>query len=448
MDIGVIGINLTAALVHRHEDRLYTTCGLRHEAGGSSRSNGKAGDVAAAILHHILVQLCVGLSETVDERIGLFPLGVEYLEGTTLLCHHHGRAIGIKRQGAMYGNREVGGLIGTITQAHGSEHVTLGGDADTGTAAHSALLLYLLPQMILGTLNLVGLWVYLYLLHDEVYLLHLQVDDVVHDALCKLHVLGKLVEVEGCLWSKRIVYIAVEIYAQQTARVVGTQWNLATGIGADRTEAQVGITVRNALPEYGVPEQYARLSTLPCVVYNLLPQVPGRDFLPYVRIVRADRELLDVRLAVDGGLHELIVNLHRDIGTSNLALSHLGVNERLAVGMLHANTKHQGTTTAILGNLACGVTISFHKRNKTCRRECGIVHRRPLRTNMAEVVANTTAPFHQLNLLLVDTHNSAIGVGIALKTYDEAVAQTGHLLPVADARHWAASRDDISEMIE
>ena len=32
--------------------------------------------------------------------------------------------------------------------------------------------------------------------------------------------------------------------------------------------------------------------------------------------------------------------------------------------------------------------------------------------------------------------------------YDEAVAQTGHLLPVADARHWTASRDDISEMIE
>ena len=50
--------------------------------------------------------------------------------------------------------------------------------------------------MILCTLNLVGLRVYLYLLHDEVYLLHLKVNDIVHDTLRKLHVLGKLVEVE------------------------------------------------------------------------------------------------------------------------------------------------------------------------------------------------------------------------------------------------------------
>ena len=57
-------------------------------------------------------------------------------------------------------------------------------------------------------------------------------------------------------------------------------------------------------------------------------------------------------------------------------------------------------------------------------------------------------PLHQLNLLLINTHNGAIGVGIALKTNDKAIAETGHLLPVAYARHRATSRDNVFEMVE
>ena len=89
MYIGVVGVYLAATLVNRHEYRLYTTCGLCHEAGGTCRSDGKAGYVAAAVLHHILIELGVGLFQPVDERIGLFPLGIENLEGTTLLSHHY-----------------------------------------------------------------------------------------------------------------------------------------------------------------------------------------------------------------------------------------------------------------------------------------------------------------------------------------------------------------------
>ena len=98
-------------------------------------------------------------------------------------------------------------------------------------------MLNFLPKMILGGLHLIALRVALDLLQDEVNLLHLEVDDVIHDALGKLHMLLELVEIEFRLSGKRMIDVAVEVEAKQTAAVVRAEGNLTAGIGAHRAEA-------------------------------------------------------------------------------------------------------------------------------------------------------------------------------------------------------------------
>ena len=65
--------------------------------------------------------------------------------------------------------------------------------------------------MIFCMLNVIVLRIVPYLLHDAVNLLHFQVNDVVHDALCHLNVLTKLIKIESCFWRKRILNIAVKV---------------------------------------------------------------------------------------------------------------------------------------------------------------------------------------------------------------------------------------------
>ena len=67
---------------------------------------------------------------------------------------------------------------------------------------------------------------------------------------------------------------------------------------------------------------------------------------------------------------------------------------------------------------------------------------------MAQVVPHTTAPFHQLHLLLVDAKDSTIGVGIAVQPDNEAVGKRCYLVVVADASHRTACGYDVTEMIQ
>ena len=112
----------------------------------------------------------------------------------------------------MYADAEVGGFLRAVGQSHCCYHITLSRDAQTGASSLRALVLYLLPKMIFGVLDVVGLRVVLYLVHDKVNLLQLQVDNVVHDALCLGHVLLEEIKVEACLRCERIAYVRVEVH--------------------------------------------------------------------------------------------------------------------------------------------------------------------------------------------------------------------------------------------
>ena len=190
-------------------------------------------------------------------------------------------------------------------------------------------------------------------------------------------------------------------------------------------------------------------------MHNLLPQFAGRDlFLHknfcFSRLLRlsADRELLHVRFVVDGGAHELVVNLHAHVGTCHLALGHLCVDECLRVGMLDAHTQHQRSAATVLCHLARTITITLHKRHQSCRGECRVVHGRAFRTDMTQVMAHTTAALHQLHLLLVDAQDGTIRVGIAIKANHEAVRERSHLIVIADSCHRAACGNNIFEVVQ
>ena len=362
----VVGVHLTAALVDRHEHRLDATGCLRHEARCACRRNGETRDVASSALHHAVIEGGIGLLNAQDERVVLLAVAVVYREGATLLCHLHRAGIGGESQCFVYADAEVGSLLCAITQTHGGNHVALSRYAHTRAASLAALRLDFLPQMQLGTFHLIALRVAFDLCYDSIDLLQFEIYDVVHHALCNAHMLLEEVIIKLCLRCERVFHIAVEVDAQQTARVVWAERNLSTRVCAHRAEAEVGIAVGDALTQDSIPEEHARLGTLPCVMHNFLPQDRCRYLLFHQWVVRVDRKLLRVGFVVHGSLHKLVVELHRHVSARDLALRHLCVDERFAVGVLYAHAQHESAATAILCHLACGVAVTLHEGHKTC----------------------------------------------------------------------------------
>ena len=116
--------------------------------------------------------------------------------------------------------------------------------------------------------------------------------------------------------------------------------------------------------------------------------------------------------------------------------------------MLDAHREHQRSAPAVLGHLARGVAVALHEGHEPCRGQRRVLHRRPLRTDVGEVVPHAAAALHQLHLLLVDLDDASVGVGLTLESYHEAVGERAHLVVVADAGHRASLRHYIPEALE
>ena len=79
------------------------------------------------------------------------------------------------------------------------------------------------------------------------------------------------VEVKVCFGGEGLLDIGVEVDGQQSAGVVGTEWDLAAGVGGYGLESEVGVAVGERLACDGVPEEYAGFGRFPCVVDYLGP---------------------------------------------------------------------------------------------------------------------------------------------------------------------------------
>ena len=132
---------------------------------------------------------------------------------------------------------------------------------------------------------------------------------------------------------------------------------------------------------YGIRE-HTGFSRLPCIMNDFLPKFGRIDFLHIGRFRRVDRILLFIRSSVDYGLHKFIIDLHRNVSPRHLPFRHLGIDKRFRIRMFDGNTKHQGTTTAVLGHFAGWIWVTFHKRNQSGRCQRRVLNRRSFRTNM------------------------------------------------------------------
>ena len=67
---------------------------------------------------------------------------------------------------------------------------------------------------------------------------------------------------------------------------------------------------------------------------------------------------------------------------------------------------------------------------------------------MAEVVAHATATLHELYLLLIDTDDAAVAVGLTVESDHKAIRQRAHLEVVANTGHRAALGHRIAEIAQ
>ena len=444
----VRGVDLPAALVNRAENGFDTRSGLRHERRGSRRGNRQHGDVAAAHTAHLLVESRIGLADAGDHRVVLLLGRIVDRERTALGGHLHRSPVSLHGQRLLHLDGKVDRLLRTVAQPECRQHVALGRNAQAGTAAFPGHRADLLPQLELHVADILVLRIRSDLLDDQLDLLQLEIDDVVHHVHGLAHMLAEFREVKLRLRREGVVHIAEEVERQQAARIVGTERDFAARVGRYGHEALVCIAVGNALADDRIPEQHARLGRFPRIVDDLLPKFLRIDVLLVFRVVRVDRELLVVLLAGQGRTHEFIVDLDRDIGTGHLARIDLGVDEALGIRMLDRQRKHQRTAATVLGHLTRGVRVTLHEGDDTRRSECRVEHRAARRADVREVMPHTATSLHELHLLLVHAENAAIGVGRMLVSDDEAVRERSHLEVVADTGHRAALRDHVTEMVE
>ncbi len=272
-------------------------------------------------------------------------------------------------------NAEVRRILSSIAQAQGCQHIPLSGNSKTRTAAFTTLLFDLLPEMIFRILHLFALRITLDLIQDAINLLHLQIDNIIHQTLAILDMLLEFIKIEISIFRERVLHIRIEVDCQEPATVIRTERDLPTRIRAHSPESEISIAVGHALTEDRIPEQDPRLGTLPGIMHDLAPQFTGRNRLCHLRVLRVNRELLHVRFISDSIFHEFIIDLHADISASNLTLFQLSIDEILTVRMLDAYRKHQSAATTILRHLTSRITVPFHERHQSRTGQGRVVDR-------------------------------------------------------------------------
>jgi len=150
--------------------------------------------------------------------------------------------------------RKIGSVFRTISEPQGSQHVSFGGNSDSGTTSFFRFFADVLPQVSFYQFDLIRFRIICDLLKNCVYLFKLQVDDIIHDTLGNVNMLFEEVEVKPGLRSERLLHIGVQIDGDQAATVVRTQGNFTAGIGGNRTVSQIRITIGDGFPDDGIPE--------------------------------------------------------------------------------------------------------------------------------------------------------------------------------------------------
>ena len=87
-----------------------------------------------------------------------------------------------------------------------------------------------------------------------------------------------------------------------------------------------------------------------------------------------DRPSKIIVIVILNSPHELVCNLYRNICTCNFCQVLLFLNELLDIGMIDVHGNHQCTTSSLLRNLICYVTVNVHETCRSRACHCCVVH--------------------------------------------------------------------------
>src|ERR1035437_7411072 len=123
----------------------------------------------------------------------------------------------------MHLDRKACGFIAAISHSKTCKHISFCCYANTGSSSFLGFLSYVTPEVFLNMFNFINLRIGCYLSNDYIYLLKFKIDNIIHHALCQSYMLFIQFKIKFGFISKWIIDIAVEVYCQKTATVVGTK---------------------------------------------------------------------------------------------------------------------------------------------------------------------------------------------------------------------------------
>ena len=109
--------------------------------------------------------------------------------------------------------------------------------------------------MTFGLFNFHRFGIRVYLFKYLFNLFSFEIDDIIHDALCILHMFTEQIEIEMSFAGKRIHYIGVEIDGEKSAAVVRTERDFSARIRGNRSESKIRIAVRNGFSQDRIPKE-------------------------------------------------------------------------------------------------------------------------------------------------------------------------------------------------
>src|SRR5512133_666627 len=116
-------------------------------------------------------------------------------------------------------------LIAAVPHAKSCKHIAFSSDADAGSPSLFSFLPYVHPKVSLNPFKLIGFRICIDLTKYGIYLFELEIDNVVHHALCKADMLFVKFEIEYCFFRERFLYIAEKIDCKEPAAVIRTERN-------------------------------------------------------------------------------------------------------------------------------------------------------------------------------------------------------------------------------
>ena len=106
-------------------------------------------------------------------------------------------------------HREICCFVGAVAGSQSGQHVAFGGDAKTSTSALNGFLFDVQPHRPFPGFNILSLRISINFIQDPVYLFQFQVDNVVHNPLCLVHMVDEQFRIKAGISRERFIHVVI-----------------------------------------------------------------------------------------------------------------------------------------------------------------------------------------------------------------------------------------------